>query len=104
MSCCIIMKWFQTPELFCRSGKRRNSKRGGVLNPDYIAVCDRRLNLSRQFPVIYGKQCLQRRFEFVLLFSTNEILSLTQNLKTTRNQTSSLVAKQRFEAMNIPGC
>ena len=52
---------------------------------------------------MYGKHDLQRRFKFVFMFSTSEILSLTQNLKTTRNPMSSLDIKQRFEAMNIPG-
>ena len=47
---------------------------------------------------------MQSRFEFVLMFSTGKIWSLAQNLKTTRNPMSSLDVKQRFEAMNIPGC
>ena len=33
---------------------------------------------ASQFPVLYREHDLQRRFEFVLMFSVVEILSLTQ--------------------------
>ena len=47
---------------------------------------------------------LQGRFEIVLMFSTGESLSPTQNLTTTRNPMPSLDVKRCFEVMAIKRC
>ena len=59
---------------------------------------------ASQFPGLYRGYDLQRRFEIVLMFSTGESSSPTQNLTTMRNSMSSLDAKRCFEVMAIKRC
>ena len=62
------------------------------------------LHQAGQFPGLYRKHDRQGCFEIVLMFSTGESLSPTQNLTNTRNSMSSLDIKQRFEIMAIKRC
>ena len=87
------------------SSDQETDKSPRGLNKDYIKqVMVGDCHQPDQFPVLYREHDLQWRFELVLMFSTAESLSPTQNLTITHNSMSSLDFKQCFEVMAITRC
>ena len=85
MTCCIILKRFQTIELFESSDPGTDEIPRG-LSPGYIAGYGRRLTPSRSISRSVSSARSAGAFEKVLMFSTGESFSPTQDHPTQRLQ------------------